>query len=76
MVQVQIRIYVKDDGTVQQLYEILPREDASEHELKIAQSLQGSFEAITAKVADVAGVKMQMVKITAKDRGRGKDGEA
>jgi hypothetical protein len=63
MVQVQIRITIKDDGALQMLYEVLPREDAKEHELKIAYSLEQSFAAINAKAAGISGVQLQVVRI-------------
>jgi hypothetical protein len=66
MVQAQLRITVKDDGAVQILYEILPREDASEHELKIAQSLESSIRAINHKAAEVAGCELREVMIRVK----------
>jgi hypothetical protein len=63
MVQAQIRITVKKDGTLQLLYEILPREDASEHELKIAQSLEKSLRVINLKAAEISGAILQEVAI-------------
>jgi hypothetical protein len=67
MVQAQLRITVKDDGAVQILYEILPREDASEHELKIAQSLEKSIRAINRKAAEVADLELHEVVIRVKE---------
>jgi hypothetical protein len=66
MVQVQIRITLKDDGTLQMLYEILPREDANENELSIARSLEKSFESINAKAASISGTKYVKVAIPGK----------
>jgi hypothetical protein len=66
MVQVQIRITYKEDGTLQLLYEVLPREDANESELSIAQSLESSFRSINRQAAQVAGLPLQEVKIRGK----------
>jgi hypothetical protein len=68
MVQAQLRITVKDDGAVQILYEILPREDASEHELKIAQSLEKSIREINRKAAEFAGCELREVVIRVKEK--------
>lgn len=63
MVQVQIRITYKEDGTLQLLYEVLPREDANESELSVAQSLESSFRSINRRAAHIAGLPLHEVKI-------------
>lgn len=63
MVQVQIRIRLREDGGIQLHYEILPREDATKQELSIAQSLESSFREINRKAAEVSGMTLYEVKI-------------
>jgi len=64
MVQVQIRVKIQKDGALQLLYEILPREGATEEEISIAKSLESSFREINRKAAEISGVQLQEVKIS------------